>query len=133
MDSRRMRHEWYETADEKRMLFIAKDYDDSIEIPAHYEVCDTCEGRGSHVNPSVDENGLSAEDFDQDPDLYESYMTGMYDVSCNQCHGKRVVMAPNFDAMTPDMVLVVTKIIQDYYEDQISDYETRRAEDGYQY
>ena len=51
------------------------DYCDDLEIPATYAVCDRCEGKGSHVNPAIDGNGLSAEDFDeQGPDFREDYM-----------------------------------------------------------
>lgn len=34
-----------------------------LELPGHYEVCPRCEGKGKHVNPAIDGNGLSAEDF----------------------------------------------------------------------
>lgn len=62
-----------------------------VWVDAVYEVCDLCQGRGSHVNPSIDCGGLTREDFDEDPDFAESYFEGHYDVDCNQCHGKRVV------------------------------------------
>jgi len=39
---------------------------DEMEVPIHYVVCPTCNGRGKHVNPSIDCNGLTAEDFEQD-------------------------------------------------------------------
>lgn len=56
-----------------------------------FAVCPTCEGRGSHVNPSIDSQGLSAEDFDEDPDFREDYFSGAYDVPCAECRGNRVV------------------------------------------
>ena len=62
-----------------------------IEIPATYEVCGTCEGKGSHVNPSIDAHGLTANDFYDDPDFREEYFSGRYDVACYECKGKRVV------------------------------------------
>lgn len=52
-------------------------------------VCPTCNGKGSHVNPSIDSNGLSPEDMDDDQ--WESYWSGAYDVICIDCAGKNVV------------------------------------------
>lgn len=60
-------------------------------LPKHKIVCPTCNGKGHHVNPSIDAGGLSQEDFDGDPDFYEDYMSGMYDVSCYECGGENVV------------------------------------------
>ena len=62
-----------------------------ISLPAKYDVCGTCNGKGSHVNPSIDAHGISPEEFDEDPDFREEYLSGMYDVDCYECHGKRVV------------------------------------------
>jgi len=53
-----------------------------------WEVCDTCNGKGSHVNPSIDAHGLSSEDFDEDPEFREEYFSGTYDVPCYECGGR---------------------------------------------
>jgi hypothetical protein len=59
-----------------------------------FAVCPRCEGRGTHVNPAVDGNGLTAEDIDeQGPDFLEDYLGGVYDVQCEECGGQRVVPA----------------------------------------
>jgi hypothetical protein len=67
------------------------DFDGVLEVEFKYEVCSLCEGRGKHVNPSIDCGGLTQEDFAEDPDFAEEYMSGNYDVPCACCHGKRVV------------------------------------------
>jgi hypothetical protein len=91
MDRRERDHKWYSSFNEKRMVFVVENGEgDEIEIPAEYEVCGTCEGKGSHVNPSIDSHGLTREDFDEDPDFAESYMRGDYDQPCNECGGQRV-------------------------------------------
>ena len=54
-------------------------------------VCPVCEGNGKTVNPAIDCNGLTREDFMEDPDFAENYMSGMYDITCRGCGGKRVV------------------------------------------
>ena len=56
-------------------------------------MCPTCEGRGSHVNPSIDCGGITSNDWDEDPDFEEEYRGGRYDVACYGCKGQRVIMA----------------------------------------
>jgi hypothetical protein len=62
--------------------------------PRHqrFAVCPRCEGRRAHVNPSVDEGGLSAEDFAElGPEFEEDYFGGVYDVRCERCGGEGLV------------------------------------------
>lgn len=54
-------------------------------------VCPVCEGEGTTVDPAIDGNGLTREDFDEDPDFGESYWSGAFDITCRACKGKRVV------------------------------------------
>jgi hypothetical protein len=78
--------------DHKRRVLII----DGIEYPAHYEVCQTCEGRGSYVNPSIDSNGLTQQDmYDMGEDFQEDYHSGAYDQTCGHCNGNRVELVPN--------------------------------------
>ena len=79
---------------------IAPDSDphqDPIRIKIKFEVCPTCEGKGTHVNPSIDAHGISAEEFDDDPDFRGDYFSGRYDQPCNECGGQRVVAVPHED------------------------------------
>lgn len=83
--------------DPRTMTGAVRLYDDAgeeaeAELHARYEVCDTCDGRGHHTNPSVDAGGLDTEDMD-DEDM-EAYFDGRYDVACYECKGKRVVPVP---------------------------------------
>lgn len=55
-------------------------------------ICPTCNGEGKYVNPNIDSNGLSAEDFADDPDFAESYFKGDYDVSCRTCGGRGSIL-----------------------------------------
>jgi len=94
---------FYKKVDEQKMLltltlygeeknkegFIVS-YEEDVEVPFHFDVCALCKGRGKHVNPSVDGNGLTHEDFDEDPDFRDEYLRGRYDVSCSRCNGTRV-------------------------------------------
>lgn len=86
-----------------RFVFVGFESDGTeVEhsLPAKFQVCSRCSGAGSHVNPSIDGNGLSREDFDQDPDFEESYFRGDYDVRCETCKGARVVPIPDLPRWT---------------------------------
>ena len=93
-------------------VVIVEEYDAAGEhvadvetpLPVRVEVCPLCDGRGSHVNPSIDAHGLSAEDFADDPDFAEDYFRGRYDQPCNECHGLRVVEGVDREACPPDLL-----------------------------
>lgn len=59
------------------------------------KVCTRCRGTGTHTNPAIDGNGITASEMDEidndDPDFRDNYMNGMYDVVCELCGGKRVI------------------------------------------
>lgn len=76
--------------------------ENEVELPTKYVVCGVCNGEGKHVNPSIDAGGLSTEAFYDDPDFAEDYFGGTYDVTCDRCRGKRVVKAPDWDALTDE-------------------------------
>jgi hypothetical protein len=101
---------WYERFDDKRMVAIVLHVNDDeeeveIEIPCTYQVCETCNGKGSHVNPSIDAHGISAEEWanDWDEEDRETYLSGGYDQPCNECGGLRVVAAPDEQRLTEQM------------------------------
>ena len=65
---------WYDSiSQDKRKALVTvydgdEDAEEQVEVNIEWEVCPTCDGRGSHVNPSIDCNGLTQEDFYEDPD-----------------------------------------------------------------
>lgn len=63
----------------------------TLELPCHYEVCPVCQGRGKHVNPSIDSHGISEQEFAEDPGFAEAYWRGDYDQTCNCCRGRTTV------------------------------------------
>lgn len=98
---------------------------DEHAVPFKWAVCETCQGKGKHVNPSIDCDGISGEDFAEDPDFAESYMSGVYDVTCSECDGKRVV--PELVPRTPEQQSAVE--VLDARERADADYEREvRAE-----
>lgn len=116
-------------------LVIYNPEGDEVEtsFPAKFEVCGTCEGRGSHVDPSIDSNGISQEKFDQDPDFEESYFAGNYDMQCVECKGLRVVPVVNLEACDATQqadLAIWEKQEQNRADDDRADAYTRRMENG---
>jgi len=85
----------FEETDRGIYLLWTTEDDEGIEIvhklTTRWEVCPTCRGNGTHVNASIDCCGLTREDFDRDPGFEEDYRSGVYNVTCNECAGLRVV------------------------------------------
>lgn len=101
-------HSPWKNINEKRMVGTFVDLDDEEhEVKMAYEVCPTCEGKGKHVNPSIDSHGLSYEDFREDPGFAEDYCSGFYDITCNQCAGKRVVTVIDEEYNSPEIIEMV--------------------------
>lgn len=78
------------------------------KIPAKYEVCSRCEGHGTHLTPSIGEHAYSQEEFEEsfcDEEDREQYFRrgGIYDVRCEECSGKRVVLVPDWDHCPSDL------------------------------
>ena len=62
-------------------------------LPVKYEVCEVCMGEGKYVNPGIDRNGITGDEWDRDfsHEMKEEYLSGGYDVTCQYCEGNRVV------------------------------------------
>ncbi|MBK7823323.1 MAG: hypothetical protein IPJ61_20265 [Tessaracoccus sp.] len=86
-------------------MLDGEDGDGTVAFRLVYEVCGTCNGRGSHVNPGVDAHGITAEEFDEDPEFREEYFAGSYDVTCCECQGRRVVAMPDDANNAPELML----------------------------
>ena len=80
------RKKWYESLDDNRMIATVDIDGEMRKVPFTYGVCPLCDGKGSHVNPSIDSNGLTAEDFNEDPDFAENYFSGIPG-PCGSCDG----------------------------------------------
>lgn len=82
---------WFDRLDERRMIAVVEnDEGEEVEVPFLWEVCTMCSGKGSHVNPSIDSEGIPAEDFRDDPEFAADYFGGTYDQPCVECDGRRV-------------------------------------------
>lgn len=127
---RAARGKWYKSFNKETMnvtiavMMGSNDPDDDDErdeveviLPVHFVVCGTCNGRGTHVNPSIDSNGLSYEDFDEDPEFAEDYFSGRYDVTCYDCGGGNVVPEISEGRCTPEQKKAL-EAHYDYLEDE---------------
>lgn len=91
----------------------SEDAEEDVTVPIRYIICTTCNGRGRHVNPSVDSNGISAEEFAEDPDFAEQYRRGDYDVTCYGCGGKRVQPMLDIDKITKELHARIDKHLEE--------------------
>lgn len=55
-----------------------------------FEVCPECEGSGRVLGSAFRGQALE-QDLSDDPEFMEGYLSGFYDVQCEECHGLRVV------------------------------------------
>lgn len=87
-------------------ITITNSEDEEIVLPAKYEVCYKCLGKGTHVNESIDGNGITSSEWDEicseDDSFAEDYMSGIYDVSCTVCHGLRVELIVNEELLSTE-------------------------------
>jgi len=113
---------WYQSFDEKTMTVVVEvacdeevqedlkddlseeaykliDENGCVTFPMKFVVCPTCNGKGTHVNPSIDAHGITSDEWDRDWSYEdrEMYMSGFYNVPCYGCNGKRVMPEINTD------------------------------------
>jgi RecJ-like exonuclease len=75
-----------------------------VEVPSRWEICHRCDGEGKHVNPNIDGNGITSSEWAEwDDESRETYMSGGYDVTCEECGGSGKVRAADVDKMTPEV------------------------------
>jgi hypothetical protein len=98
----------FQDVDTRHMTATFEDGDGELHtVNLRFDVCGTCEGRGAHVNPSIDSHGLTAEDFADDPDFADDYRAGRYDVACHECAGARVTPVMDLDMNPAELVKAV--------------------------
>jgi hypothetical protein len=83
-------------------------------LPVCPEVCQMCQGRGTHVHPSM--YILTGSEYEEmSHDERDTFHSGGYDVECVECHGNKIVYDIDFDMLTPLM------------RDKITDWQDREA------
>jgi hypothetical protein len=100
-------------------LCDADGWETECTVPAKHEVCPRCDGTGSHTNPSIDGNGITASEMDEAGDDFR---------------GLRVVLAPNLDAASPaqrDAWEAHQRVQAEIDRDDYSERMLRRMEGGW--
>ena len=86
------------------------------EFPAKNEVCSRCEGYGTHLTPSIGNHAYSMEEFNEsfDDEGREEYFKrgGIYDVTCEECKGNKVVPVVDEEQLTEEQ----KKLYEEYCE-----------------
>ena len=103
---------------------------DEVEVtfPGKFIVCPTCNGKGKHVNPSIDASGIGEDDEfwddDEDEDGESSYFSGRYDVTCYRCAGRTTWLVIDESRTDAEMLAKYHE-----YQDEEAEYEAEcRAE-----
>jgi len=86
-------------------------------LPTKWAICPVCDGKETVVNPSIDSGGLTAEEFCEDPDFREDYLTGVYDIPCKFCKGNGKLKVIDEDACDPET-------LREYQEDRQAEAES---------
>jgi hypothetical protein len=93
-----------------------------MKVYFSWEVCSVCRGNGQHVNPSIDAHGITWEEFDEDPDFKEEYFSGLYNVTCYECKGLRVLPAGIVSCERMDILTPYLEAVQEandsYYDNE---------------
>ena len=112
-------------------LFLYGENGKEIPLPTCWEVCDRCHGEGKHSNPSIDGNGITASEMAEmcyeDEDFADNYFSGVYDVTCHQCDGKRVMKVVNLGAMSKEDIAEYHSQQEQRRESELESYYERRA------
>lgn len=113
-------------------ITIYDENDNEVEhdLPATNEVCNRCDGHGTHTNPSIDGNGITASEWSEwDSDERDSYMNGDYDVTCERCHGNNVILVPDPSIMSEEQRQVLSQWEKQESERRASDAEWSREQE----
>lgn len=98
----------------------------TLKLPAKLELCSRCRGHGTHVNPSIDGNGITESEFAEwHQDEVEGYFSGAYDVCCYDCSGDKTEKVIDTDAV--DRMIAVekdagSKSLTEFWLKQYDDY-----------
>lgn len=96
--------------------FMSEELERPFRLPITKEVCPVCEGEGKIVNRSIDGHGLSYDDFYDDPDFADAYMSGVYNVTCDECDGNNVIDVVNESALSPEILEAWEQYQSDVYD-----------------
>lgn len=119
-------------------ITFVNENDEMVSYPSKFIICEICDGSGTHVNPSIDGNGLTSSDLEEWSDEeYHNYRSGAYDVSCWFCDGIRVVAIIDEDILDMDNAYIKNDALywfNNFYAEKLDDvYRRMRIAGGSSY
>ena len=99
----------------------------SVEVSSKWEICECCHGEGRTDNPAF-ADGIPAEEWNHEWDYEEreAYMSGAYDVRCDECDGTGKVRSPNLDELSEEQRKDYDAYLEEkYYNDREREAERR--------
>jgi hypothetical protein len=117
----------------KKIHFIYEDDDGNeveAELPAKYEACDRCKGEGKHDNPAFS-NGITSDEWnspDWDDESKEAYLRGDYDVACEECNGKNVILVVDEDWIVKYGAPELKNLMEKYFDQKTQEAQWRAEE-----
>ena len=77
-------------------------YETEVKLPTTRIVCPRCRGTGVHDHPAFC-NGFTSDEMQElGQDFQEDYMSGVYDVTCEDCNGANVVEVVDTERLKPE-------------------------------
>ena len=91
------------------------------QLPAKWEICGNCHGEGKHSH-AVDGNGITSSEWAEwDDEERETYMSGGYDKTCEECSGSGKVRVLDEGACTPEQLELYEKDARAKWEADAAD------------
>lgn len=113
------------------MTTIQVGWDDEgepLKWPAAWAICPRCHGDGTHVNPNIDGNGITAEEMHElGEDFRDDYMAGVFNVACHECGGAGKILEVDLCAMSFDQTDAYCIALNDVWESRAVDRAEARA------
>lgn len=88
-------------SDDERTIFYEDEAgtEHRFVAPTHWEICSTCHGEGKHAH-AVDGNGITGSEWAEWADEErETYLSGGYDRTCEECDGSGKYRVVNHDEL----------------------------------
>lgn len=86
-------------------------------MPTKWEICECCNGNGRMENPAFSD-GISGEEWanEWEQDEREAYLSGAYDVRCDECEGTGKVKAPVLSSLNSEDRENYEQYLEDKYQ-----------------
>jgi DnaJ-class molecular chaperone len=90
--------------------------DHFVHFPAKWEICYRCNGDGHHDHPAFSNGITSSEWAEWDDDDRENYLSGRYDVRCEECKGEGKILVIDEESCKHNKELM--NFLEQYHEEQ---------------